>query len=159
VPTQRYSFVGLLVCLAALSMVIGTGRRDDSQTISAGSRAITTVRLPDGSRARLMDGATIRFRRDFPQRRRLWLYGQATFDVVPGRLLSLWTENALVSTRTGSFAVRASGRETTFVSMRTGVARLRALNEDMDPAYRPVTIASGQHAFAARMVGAKVTPP
>jgi hypothetical protein len=105
-----------------------------------------------------MNGATIRYRRDFPGRRRIWLSGQGTLDVVPGTPFSLWTETALVSTLGASLAVRASGRETTFVSMRAGVARLRALNEDNDPAYRSVMIASGQRAFAARMVGAKIIP-
>src|SRR2546430_10917897 len=113
------SFLGILICVAVLPVAMVANRgHDDAQTISAGKGAITTVRLPDGSRAQLMNGATIRYRRDFAQRRRLWLSGQATFDVVPGRVLSLWTETAVVSTRTGSFAVRTSGRETTFVSMR-----------------------------------------
>ena len=132
-------------------------RRDDSQTISAGDRAITTIKLPDGSRARLVNGATIKYRRDFPQRRRLWLSGQATFDVIPGPKFALWTETALVITFGGSLAVRASGRETTYVSTRAGVVRLRALNEDNDPSYPSVTIGSGQGGFAARMVGAKLS--
>jgi ferric-dicitrate binding protein FerR (iron transport regulator) len=104
-----------------------------------------------------VNGASIRYRRDFAQRRRLWLSGQAAFDVVPGNTFALWTETALVSTLGGSFAVRSSGRETTFVTMRSGVMRLRALNEDNDPAYRSVTIGTGQRAFAARMVGAKIS--
>jgi ferric-dicitrate binding protein FerR (iron transport regulator) len=138
--------------------IVAVRGRDDAQTISAGNSALATVRLPDGSRARLLKGATIQYRRDFPQRRRIWLSGQARFDVVPGSAFVLWTETALVSTLGGSFVVRATGRETTFVSMRTGIARLRALNEDNDPAYRSVTIGYRQNAFAARMVGAKMTP-
>jgi ferric-dicitrate binding protein FerR (iron transport regulator) len=147
----------VLICLAVLPIVIGAGRRDDSQAITAGNGAIMTIRLPDGSRARLLNGASIRYRRDFPQRRRLWLSGQATFDVIPGPTFALWTETALVITFAGSFAVRASGRETTFVSTRAGVVRLRALNEDNDPSYRSVTLRSGQRGFAARMVGAKLS--
>jgi ferric-dicitrate binding protein FerR (iron transport regulator) len=147
----------VLICLAVLPLAMIAVRRDDSQTISAGNGAITTIKLPDGSRARLMNGATIRYRPDFPERRRLWLSGQATFDVTPGPTFALWTETALVITFAGSFAVRASGRETTFVSTRAGVVRLRALNEENDPSYGSVTIGSGRRGFAARMVGAKLS--
>ena len=118
-----------------------------------------TIRLPDGSRARLLNGASIRYRRDFPQRRRLWLSGAARFDVVPGGEFALWTETALATTLGASFVVRAFDRETTFVATREGIVRLRALNEDNDPAYRSVTVGPAQHAIAARMVGARVALP
>jgi ferric-dicitrate binding protein FerR (iron transport regulator) len=153
------SLVSILICLAVLPIVVGSGRRDDSQTIAAGNGGILTIRLPDGSRAKLLNGATVRYRRDFPQRRRLWLSGQAKFDVVPGREFALWTETAFVTTLDAEFEVRAMDRETTFVATRAGIVRLRALNEDNDPAYRSVTVGAGQHALAARMVGARPIRP
>ena len=102
-------------------------------------------------------GRTIEFRDDFVRRRRAWVFGQVMLEVLQGPTLSLWTETAFISTTGGSFTVRASGRETTFVSVRSGTARLRALNDESDPAYRSVTIGAGQRAFAVRLVGAKIT--
>jgi len=151
-------YVSVAICLLLLPLaLLGDRRRGESRAFTAGKTGILTLRLPDGSRATLINGGTIEFRDDFVLRRKAWVFGQASLDVLQGPTFSLWTETAFISTTGGSFTLRASGRETTFVSMRTGTARLRALNDESDPAYRSVTIGAGQRAFAVRLVGAKVT--
>jgi ferric-dicitrate binding protein FerR (iron transport regulator) len=153
-------YLTVAVCLLMLPLaLIGDRRRGEPRVFTAGKTGILTLRLPDGSRATLINGGTIEFRDDFVLRRRAWVFGQALLEVLQGPTLSLWTETAFISTTGGSFTVRASGRETTFVSVRTGTARLRALNDESDPAYRSVTIGAGQRGFAARLVGARVTAP
>ena len=157
---QRLPYLTVVLCLLLVPLaLIGDRRRGDARRFSAGQNGILKVRLPDGSRATLVNGASVEFRDDFARRRRAWVFGRATFDILQGPTFSLWTETAFVTTTEAKFAVRSTGRETTFVSMRSGTARLRALNDESDPAYRSVTISAGQRAFAARLVGAKVIPP
>ena len=155
--SPRLPFLSVAICVVLLPLaLIGDRRRGESRAFTAGKTGILTVRLPDGSRATLINGGTIEFRDDFVMRRRAWVFGQARLDVLQGPTFSLWTETAMVSTTGGSFTVRASGRETTLVSTRAGTVRLRALNDESDPAYRSVTVGAGQRAVAVRLVGAKV---
>ena len=156
--SQWLPYLSVAACVLLLPLALFAARRSDvARTITAGR--ILTVRLPDRSRATLINGASISLQDNFAQRRRVWVFGEATFDVRQGPSLSLWTETAFISTTGGSFTIRASGRETTFVSVRRGTLRLRALNDESDPAYRSVTIGARQRGFAVRLVGAKVAPP
>lgn len=153
-------FLGVLVCLAVLPITIMMSRRDRDPMVAITVNALyTTIALPDGSRAVLSRGSRVRYRRDFPGRRVLWLFGQGTFQVLPGTEFTVWTETAIAKTFGGRFSVTAAGRESTFVFVRTGSVKLRALNEDNDPAYRSVVAVAGQRAIAARTVGARLAPP
>ena len=156
--TSALPYLSVLVCLLLVPLALfGDRHRAEAKTVRAGKAGITTVRLPDGSRATLVNGASISYRDDFVRRRRAWVTGQATFDVREGPAFSLWTQTAFITTTGAFFIVRAVGRETTFVAARRGTLRLRALNDETDPAFRSATIAAGQQAFAVRLVGAKVT--
>lgn len=152
--------IGGLVCLSLLPITIVLGRRDRDPMVGITVSALyTTVVLPDGSRAVLSRGSKIRYRRDFPVRRTLWVFGQGTFQVVPGPEFTVWTETAIAKTSGGRFSVTAAGRASTTVLVRRGSVRLRALNEDNDPAYPSVLAVAGQRATAERTVGARLTPP
>ena len=148
--------VGVVACLAMLPLAMIPVQARDATLRTARSGMI---RLPDGSVAKLAMGATIRYRTDFAARRVLWLFGQATFEIVPGSSFAVWTETGVTKTTGSSIFVRAMTRESSFVAVSAGVARLRALNEDNDPAYPSVTIGPGQRAFAARTLTAHVIPP
>jgi ferric-dicitrate binding protein FerR (iron transport regulator) len=156
---NRPQFIGGLVCLGLLPITIMLGRRDRDLMVGLTVSALyTTVVLPDGSRAVLSRGSKLRYRRDFPVRRTLWVFGQGTFQVVPGTEFTVWTETALAKTSGGRFSVTAASRQSTIVIVRTGSVTLRALNEDNDPAYPSVVAVAGQRAIAARTVGARLAP-
>src|SRR6266566_5193812 len=96
-PWLPYLSVAFCVLLLPLAL-IGDRRRGEPRVFTAGTTGILTLRLPDGSRATLINGGTIQFRDDFVRRRRAWVFGQAMLDVLPGPTLSLWTETAFIST-------------------------------------------------------------
>ena len=158
-PRRSLLFLGVVVCIAAYPLAVRYAPRKDAITAAAGTNGVTLVRLPDGSRATLMSGSRIRYRPDFARRRVIWLSGQAALEIISGSDFTVWTETARMKSLGGSFIVRNVGLDTTFVSVRRGTANLRAFNEDNDPAYRSVIVGTGQRAFAAKMVGAKLIPP
>ena len=153
----RVSLLGVAACLAVLPIAAAVVLSRDATITTV--RGAHVVHLPDSTLVELARDAAMQYRRDFAQRRVLWLYGQASLEVTPGPPLALWTETAVAKTGGASFTVRATGRESTLVSMRAGSVRLRALNEDNDPAYSTVTTAAGQRAVAARMIGAHLILP
>ena len=156
---QYIHFLGIITCLALLPLVVALGRSGRHPTDEVLAYTPNTiVRLPDGSRATLAFGSRLRYRSDLPERRTAWVFGQGMFDIAAGSDFTLWTETSLLKTTGGRFFITAVDRDSSFVSVRQGVVRLRALNEDGDPAYRMVVIASGQRAFAAKTVGAKLSP-
>lgn len=157
-PFRRYPhFMGSVACLAMLPITIVLAGRDREPMVAITVTALyTTIPLPDGSRATLSRGSLVRYRPGFPGRRTLWLFGQGSFDVVPGTEFTLWTETALVTTAGARLSVTAAGRESTFVVVREGSARLRALNDDNDPAFPSVLVGAGGRAFAVRTRGVKL---
>ena len=89
----------------------------------------------------------------------LWLFGSASFEVVPGSPSVVWTETAVARTNRASFALTAASQESTFVQVHAGTVQPRALNEDNDAAYPAVSIGPGRRALALRVVGARLIPP
>jgi ferric-dicitrate binding protein FerR (iron transport regulator) len=158
-PSMALRYSGFVACLALLPIAIAsTGMRGPvAQRVDAGAVAVT-VRLPDSSRVILGQGSSLRYRRDFAQRRTLWLFGRGAVEIVSGAPFTLWTETAVAKTTGATFDVRAVGLDSTIVHVRTGSIRLRALNEDNDPAYRSVTLGPGQLGFGIKMVGARAAP-
>ena len=159
-PLRQYvHFLGVIACLALLPLAVALGRRDGRpmQVVTAYTPN-TVLRFPDGSRATLSIGSRVRYRADLPTRRTAWLFGEGMFDIAPGSDFTLWTETSLVKTTGGRFFISAIDRDSTFLSVRQGIVRLRALNEDSDPAYPSVMVATGQRAFAAKTVGASLSP-
>jgi ferric-dicitrate binding protein FerR (iron transport regulator) len=158
-PRKVLMFAGFVACVAAMPFAIAASklRGPVAQRVDAGA-SVVTVRLPDSSRVVLGRGSSLRYRPDFAQRRVLWLIGRATLEIVPGPAFSLWTETAFLNTLDGSFDVQTTGLDTTVVRVRAGTVRLRALNEDNDPAYRTATIGPGQLGFSIKMVGARIAP-
>ena len=158
-PSQgtRASLLGVAACLAVLPLAAAAVlSREGTVTTIQGPR---TILLPDSTRVELARDADMQYRRDFAHRRVLWLHGQAALAVAPGPPLALWTETAITRTGGATFTVRAADRESTVVSVLAGVVRLRALNEDNDPAYATVTVEAGGRAFAVRTMGARLIPP
>jgi ferric-dicitrate binding protein FerR (iron transport regulator) len=156
---QHVHFLGVIACLVTLPVAVMLGGRDRADMQLATAYTPNTVlRFPDGSRATLSMGSRVRYRVDLPHRRTAWLFGEGTFEIAAGSDFTLWTETSLIKTTGGRFFITATDRDSTFVTVRQGVLRLRALNEDGDPAYRSVLVASGQRAFAAKTVGANLSP-
>lgn len=154
--SARLGALGIIACLAMLPLAVIAERSRDAQIV-INQRG--THRLPDGSYAGLSEGATIKYGRDFASRRVLWAHGTVDLDVVAGPQLTVWTETAVAKTNAASVVIESSDLDSTFVFVRRGAVRLRALNDDQDPAYPAVSVAAGQPAFAARMVGAFVRKP
>lgn len=150
----NFSLVGALLCLAALPFAMIPVR---ARSVTVHSVQSSIVHLPDGSLAKLTKGTTVRYRSDFATRRTLWLFGGASIDAIPGSPFAVWTETAVIRTTGASLSIRAFDSGSTFVAVRAGTARVRALNEDNDPAYPAVTIGPGQHAFAVRTLGAHLS--
>jgi ferric-dicitrate binding protein FerR (iron transport regulator) len=153
--SARLGALGSIICLALLP-VAAVRERGREAPIIINQRG--THRLPDGSYAGLSDGATVRYGRDFARRRVLWLHGKVDLEVVGGPVLTVWTETAIAKTAAASVVIESSGLDSTFVFVRRGAVRLRALNEDKDPAYPGVVVGAGQNGFAARMIGAFPRP-
>ena len=157
-PSTLLRFAGAIACLVILSLAAAAPmRRPVDRQIDAGTTPVI-VRLPDQSRVTLGPGSSLRYLPDFAARR-VWLIGRGTLEITPGPAFSIWTETALAKTTGASFDIRATGLATTYVTVRAGSVRLRALNEDNDPAYQSVLFGPGQRGFSAKMIGVKVTPP
>src|SRR5438045_3915292 len=131
-----WRYAGVVACVAVLPLaaVASRMRLVTAMTIVADTLA-KAVRLPDGSVAQLSAGSTMRYRRNLVGGRRVWLFGQATFLIVPGSTFAVWTETAVARTPGAILHMLAFNRESTFVFVQRGSVRLRALNEDNDAAY------------------------
>ncbi|HEU4993597.1 MAG TPA: hypothetical protein VFT29_02220 [Gemmatimonadaceae bacterium] len=149
----RLGALGTIICLVLLPAAFVSGRERETPIV-INQRG--THRLPDGSYAGLSDGASVRYAPDFAFRRVLWLHGAVDLEVVKGPQLTVWTETAVARTSEASLVINSTDLDSTFVFVRRGAVRLRALNEDMDPAYHGVSVGAGQSAVAARMLGASL---
>src|SRR5467141_3279393 len=86
--SQWLPYLTVVVCLLMLPLaLIGDRRRGEQRSFTAGQTGFLTLRLPDGSRATLINAGTIQYRDDFVRRRRAWVVGQAMLDVLQGPTL------------------------------------------------------------------------
>jgi ferric-dicitrate binding protein FerR (iron transport regulator) len=138
--------------------VLAARRRPAADTTVRATTAPVVVRLADSSVLRLESGSVARYRPGIANRR-LWLVGKAALSIAPGKPFTVWTETAVMHSAAATLDIRTEGLETTYVDVTAGSVRLRAQNEDNDPAYPAVTVSAGQSGVAAKMVGARLVRP
>ena len=147
---RRWPVVGLLLVLGLVAAYALLRPR----TVIVPPGTIQTVTLADGSTITLRAGSQLRYATTLPWRRprRVHLTGEALFEVVPGRLLTVETAQARVEVLGTRFTVRAwpeAGE--TRVTLLEGRVRVRSVRASRQPL---VLEAPGQSV----RIGAELSP-
>ena len=141
--------VGMLLVLGLIGVYVLL--RPRVVTVPPGT--IRTVTLADGSNITLRGGSQLAYASAWPGRpRRMRLMGEALFEVVPGRPLTVETAQARVEVLGTRFTVRAwpEARETR-VTLLEGRVRVRAIRASR----QPLVLESPGHSVR---IGANVEP-
>lgn len=138
-------------------------RTFDYQRVETAANASAEVALPDGSRATLAGGSTLRFRHDFAAGgpRRVFLDGEAGFSVVRGESTApfeVHAAGAVITVVGTGFTVHGYGSEPVLVTVRSGSVRVQSFDDRGDALGDALLVSAGQRARAGTNVRPAVVP-